>query len=235
MSPLRLWRVFVRLWACRVTLSVCLLVLCLASCMRVLAYADAGLNGPLLGMKSDFVGMGVVFDVYDNDNQRNNPSIYVLHNEDGSTMTGHEQDFEQTMVKAKPKDVDPARHSYKCSVDIRNLGAFATLHLFVISLSLSASHCRPPCAQGRLYERRSLAWSFCLSWLASSTCLTTGKRSRPLATSRPCVCTPPLRMPLLVTSGFLLCLVSRVCPRLVARCLLSVLTHSRSLARSFVL
>jgi mannose-binding lectin 1 len=36
------------------------------------------LNGPIFGMKSEFKGFGVLFDVYDNDNRRNNPSVFVL-------------------------------------------------------------------------------------------------------------------------------------------------------------
>jgi hypothetical protein len=36
------------------------------------------LNGPIFGMKNEFKGFGVMFDVYDNDNRRNNPSVFVL-------------------------------------------------------------------------------------------------------------------------------------------------------------
>jgi len=35
-------------------------------------------TGPLFGMKTEFKGVGVLFDTYDNDNARNNPSVFVL-------------------------------------------------------------------------------------------------------------------------------------------------------------
>jgi hypothetical protein len=38
------------------------------------------LNGPLFGLRSDFHGIGVAFDSYDNDGSRDNPSVFVLKN-----------------------------------------------------------------------------------------------------------------------------------------------------------
>lgn len=52
------------------------------------------LNGPLFGLRSDFQGFGIVFDVYDNDNRRDNPSIFVLRNDEGvPTKFNHDNDF----------------------------------------------------------------------------------------------------------------------------------------------
>lgn len=53
------------------------------------------LSGPLFGMKNDFKGFGVVIDVYDNDNRRNNPSVFVLSNPTGKmTRYNHDNDYE---------------------------------------------------------------------------------------------------------------------------------------------
>lgn len=88
------------------------------------------LNGPIMGMKEDFAGVGVIFDVYDNDNKRNNPSIFVLENMAGEdTQFNHDNDFEDNMVKSTP-DVVPghvgedstAYRAHKCVADFRNTG-----------------------------------------------------------------------------------------------------------------
>lgn len=38
------------------------------------------LNGPIVGMRADFHGFGIIFDTYDNDNLRDNPSVFVVKN-----------------------------------------------------------------------------------------------------------------------------------------------------------
>jgi hypothetical protein len=65
------------------------------------------LQGPLFGLKENFRGIGIVFDVYDNDNGRNNPSVFVLENMDGAQKRwGYQQDFEQDMYRGTGT-VDP--------------------------------------------------------------------------------------------------------------------------------
>lgn len=34
--------------------------------------------GPVAGLRANFHGLGVVFDTYDNDNMRDNPSIFAI-------------------------------------------------------------------------------------------------------------------------------------------------------------
>lgn len=83
------------------------------------------LSGPLFGMKNDFKGFGVIFDVYDNDNRRNNPSVFVLANTNGgATKYNHDNDYEDDMVKTLPDGVEwgSAGASAKCVADIRNTG-----------------------------------------------------------------------------------------------------------------
>jgi hypothetical protein len=55
--------------------------------------ADA-METSVLGMQSTFKGIGVVFDVYDNDNQRDNPHVFVLENFEGKDVKwDHGGDF----------------------------------------------------------------------------------------------------------------------------------------------
>ncbi len=83
------------------------------------------LTGPIFGMKADFRGVGVMFDVYDNDGQRNNPSIFVIQNEEGVFKFSHDLDFENDMVKKVPLSDTGSKSTYsahRCIADIRNLG-----------------------------------------------------------------------------------------------------------------
>ena len=64
------------------------------------------LSGGLFGLRNDFKGFGVVIDVYDNDNRRNNPSVFVLASpKDGKAPKfNHDNDYEGTRSKrAKAK------------------------------------------------------------------------------------------------------------------------------------
>jgi hypothetical protein len=90
------------------------------------------LNGPVFGMKSDFDGFGVVFDIYDNDQKRNNPAVYVFENFEGAeTKFNHDNDFQDDMVKTKPGfiishfahgDVSNKHSAHTCVADVRNTG-----------------------------------------------------------------------------------------------------------------
>jgi hypothetical protein len=85
--------------------------------------ADA-LDGPVFGMKADFAGLAVCIDVYDNDNKRNNPTVFVLEQERGSSTTSwhHDTDYEEDMVTSTPPSSDPSTQAHKCMADIRNTG-----------------------------------------------------------------------------------------------------------------
>lgn len=78
-------------------------------------------SGPLFGMKRNFNGIGVCLDVYDNDSRRNNPSIFVIQNDGKTKEFGHEQDYENDMIKSIPGDAGKAG-AFKCVADIRNTG-----------------------------------------------------------------------------------------------------------------
>jgi hypothetical protein len=93
------------------------------------------LSGNLFGLKSDFKGFGVVVDVYDNDNRRNNPSVFVLSNSAAAIAArgtpapnwNHDNDYEDNMVKTLPTSDDlgglaPPTAAHKCVADIRNTG-----------------------------------------------------------------------------------------------------------------
>src|SRR4051794_24871351 len=76
-------------------------------------------------MKQTYKGFGVIFDVYDNDNRRNNPSVFVLANPTGkAAVYNHDNDYEDDMVKTLPTGVETggAGASFKCVADIRNTG-----------------------------------------------------------------------------------------------------------------
>eukprot|EP00475_Leptophrys_vorax_P029755 TRINITY_DN4394_c0_g1_i1.p1 TRINITY_DN4394_c0_g1~~TRINITY_DN4394_c0_g1_i1.p1 ORF type:complete len:469 (+),score=118.96 TRINITY_DN4394_c0_g1_i1:203-1408(+) len=75
------------------------------------------LNGPMFGLKDDFKGFGVIFDTYDNDGKRDNPSVFVVQNEEGRFgVHDHDNDFEQVMLKTVPT----SGMQYKCFSSYRN-------------------------------------------------------------------------------------------------------------------
>jgi len=84
------------------------------------------LSGPVMGLKKDFQGVGVLFDVYDNDNRRNNPSVFVIKQKEGENRNfNHDQDFDTDMVTAThpiPMPMLQKQGSHKCVADIRNTG-----------------------------------------------------------------------------------------------------------------
>ena len=105
--------------------------------------ADA-LNGPIFGMKTDFDGLGVCFDVYDNDNKRNNPTVFVIEQSgrDPRPVWHHDTDYEEDMVTALPatQPHDPSYAAHKCIADFRNQGKptrvlvkllHSTLHVYI--------------------------------------------------------------------------------------------------------
>lgn len=88
------------------------------------------LTGPIFGMKNDFKGVGVIFDVYDNDNRRNNPSVFVLANFEGEARKfNHDNDYEDDMYTKRPgfpglltPDLSKTHNAYRCVADLRNTG-----------------------------------------------------------------------------------------------------------------
>jgi hypothetical protein len=77
-------------------------------------------------MKSDFQGFGIMFDVYDNDNRRNNPTVFVLKNDgkDKNRKWDHDNDFEQDMYVVRPTNIDDKSkaNAHRCVADMRNTG-----------------------------------------------------------------------------------------------------------------
>jgi len=73
------------------------------------------LQGNVLGMREDFIGFGVAFDTYDNNGDRNNPSVSVLQNDGSKKEWDHDNDFEPDRVKVAHNDFDTM-----CQLDYRN-------------------------------------------------------------------------------------------------------------------
>ena len=44
------------------------------------------IEGNIFGIREDFNGLGIIFDTYDNDGQRDNPTVYVLYNNGSSNV-----------------------------------------------------------------------------------------------------------------------------------------------------
>jgi len=78
------------------------------------------------GMRQDFQGFGVLFDIYDNDGRRNNPAIFVVENlNPGATNFNHDDDYANDMVQRRPFDVQDdgkTYANYRCVADFRNTG-----------------------------------------------------------------------------------------------------------------
>jgi len=81
----------------------------------------------------------VAVDVYDNDNRRNNPTVFVLSNLEGDkTSWHHDDDFSNDMYQQIPVSADPnTPQAYKCVVDIRNTGKMVK---FLVKLLKNVLH-----------------------------------------------------------------------------------------------
>jgi len=73
------------------------------------------LEGNVLGMREDFNGFGVIFDTYDNNGDRNNPTVSVLMNDGTMKEWENDEDFQSDRVKAAYKDFDTS-----CTLEYRN-------------------------------------------------------------------------------------------------------------------
>lgn len=84
-------------------------------------HAGSYLSGPLVGLRADFHGVGIIFDTYDNDNMRDNPLVLVVKNFPAHPdeavsdfQFNHNLDFSQDMIRDSPANV------FKCTADYRN-------------------------------------------------------------------------------------------------------------------
>lgn len=119
-----------------------------------------GLSGPILGMRTDFKGLGVCIDVYDNDHRRNNPTFFVIENKGDKTFN-HNNDFEDDMNQAHPimnalnfmrGDAKKTSETHKCVVEIRNSGkAYKILAKYLHSM-----------LHVYIDNRQGKGWKFCL-------------------------------------------------------------------------
>jgi hypothetical protein len=125
------------------------------------------LCGPVFGMKHDFNGFGVLFDTYDNDNRRDNPSVFVLKSAPAgqpATKWNHDQDFATDVVSKVVTDVDgssssglltPARTytAYRCQAEFRNTGKTSKV---LVKLLRKQLHVYVDTQDG-------VGWKFCLA------------------------------------------------------------------------
>ena len=114
--------------------GVCMWALASLEDPSAIARSADALEGPVFGMKADFTGLGVCVDVYDNDNKRNNPTVFVLEQLRGAGTTAwhHDSDYEEDMLTDKPTALslhgnDPAYSAHKCIADLRNTGRSARI------------------------------------------------------------------------------------------------------------
>ncbi|ETO05846.1 hypothetical protein RFI_31550 [Reticulomyxa filosa] len=73
--------------------------------------------GEIYGIREDFDGFGVIFDTYDNDNQRDNPLVFALSN-NGSVRSppwDHANDFKKSLLcNKRDSDKDEANTEERC-------------------------------------------------------------------------------------------------------------------------
>lgn len=93
-------------------------------------------RGPIFGMVSDFKGVGLLIDVYDNNLLRDNPGIYVLTNFEGQDREWDiESDFKNTMWTKTPahtpgheaKRTNAYYKAHQCVAELRNTGRASKL------------------------------------------------------------------------------------------------------------
>eukprot|EP00484_Ammonia_sp_Unknown_P019743 CAMPEP_0197048684 /NCGR_PEP_ID=MMETSP1384-20130603/23984_1 /TAXON_ID=29189 /ORGANISM="Ammonia sp." /LENGTH=433 /DNA_ID=CAMNT_0042480849 /DNA_START=10 /DNA_END=1308 /DNA_ORIENTATION=- len=98
------------------------------------------LAGSIFGLTEKFQGFGLVFDTYDNDNNRDNPAIYVLKQErDKMQQWNNDNDYADNMVKETSKK----DNAFQCTNNYRNADNHRVilryiggeLHVYVKSLS----------------------------------------------------------------------------------------------------
>lgn len=75
------------------------------------------LTGPVFGLRENFKGFGVVFDTYDNDGRRDNPSVFAVMNKENNFAYSHNDDLASSYIRDTPGNL-----GYKCTADYRNLG-----------------------------------------------------------------------------------------------------------------
>ena len=113
--------------------GMCMWVLAPMDDPSLIATRSDALEGPIFGMKTDFKGLGVCLDVYDNDSKRNNPTLFVLEQTRDSPVPQwhHDTDFEEDMVTDKPTSLslhsDPAYTGHKCIAEVRNTGRYSRI------------------------------------------------------------------------------------------------------------
>lgn len=88
------------------------------------ASAPKEFTGPVFGLTESFQGCGVVLDTYDNDNRRNNPSVFILCNRGRAYPFDHDGDYERDMITTKPSTLaaGSVASAHKCVADVRNTG-----------------------------------------------------------------------------------------------------------------
>eukprot|EP00474_Spongospora_subterranea_P008684 CRZ09142.1 hypothetical protein [Spongospora subterranea] len=74
-------------------------------------------SGPIFGLREDFKGFAVVFDTYDNDGRRDNPSVFVIQNSDGKFKFNNDNDYADNYIRSTSSNLP-----CKCTADYRNLG-----------------------------------------------------------------------------------------------------------------
>lgn len=92
------------------------------------------LNGPVFGLREDFKGFGVIFDTYDNDGGRNNPSVFAVENYDGRLDYDHDNDFTGTMITNRDSVSHRCYSNYRnTKADVKVMVRFlkSTLHVYV--------------------------------------------------------------------------------------------------------
>jgi len=120
------------------------------------------LCGPVVGMKTDFNGFGVVFDTYDNDNRRDNPSILVLKSAAAGsppTKWNHDQDFATDIVTKVVSDVEGVTgtsrtySAYRCLAEFRNTGKTSKVLVKMLRKQLHVY----------VDTQDGVGWKFCLA------------------------------------------------------------------------
>jgi len=85
------------------------------SMLKDLENDHKGIQGNVLGLRQNFKGFGVIFDTYDNNGDRRNPSVSVLENDGSKRKWNHDEDFDPDRVKTPHNEFD----TY-CQLEYRN-------------------------------------------------------------------------------------------------------------------
>jgi len=132
------------------------------------------LSGPIAGIREDFKGFGLVFDTYDNDGDRANPTVMVLKSDGNDTQWDADNDYGPNRVQEGLQDTSVENTAKrmldtKCTLDYRNRPRpskvllryqAGALHVYATTGNINTADAS---GSSGIFGRSPFDYSFCLA------------------------------------------------------------------------